>query len=289
MVMREKQPAPILVTVDLEDWFQVENLRPVFPRHGWDSQILRVESNTRLILDLFDQHRVKATFFVLGWNADRCRGLIREIEKRGHEVASHGYGHESCFNLSREALRDDLRRSKLLLEEITGKPIRGYRAPNFSLTEEVMEGLSDLGYCYDSSYNNFSFNGRNGKGNKFLGRPTPNLRDPEKWVIELPVSNWQVGGVKIPWGGGGYFRLWPVSLFEWGVSRILEREGRYVFYFHPWEIDPNQPVVKNIRWLKRFRHYYNLSQMQSRLNHFLSKFAGHGFISCSTYLKGGSH
>ncbi|MDH4268391.1 MAG: DUF3473 domain-containing protein, partial [Deltaproteobacteria bacterium] len=254
----------------------------------WASQDLRLEANTHLILDLFDQHRVKSTFFVLGWIADRCPGLVREIQKRGHEVASHGYGHQSCFNLSKSALWEDLRLSKTVIEGIIGQPVLGYRAPSFSITENVLEGLASLGYRYDSSLNQFTLNKRNRK----MNGPRKQLANDDlmtiNGVIELPVSNLQFGAVTIPWGGGGYFRLWPVALFEWGVKRILQEKGRYVFYFHPWEIDSNQPVVKDIRWLRRFRHYLNLSQTRNRLADFFTRFEGHTFVSCSSYLNGRS-
>jgi polysaccharide deacetylase family protein (PEP-CTERM system associated) len=277
--------SPILITVDLEDWFQVENLRSVFPVHSWDSCELRIEANTQKLLDLFDQFRVQATFFVLGWIAERCPRLVKEIKSRNHEVASHGYGHITCSQLSKEALREDLRRSKSILEDITGQPVIGYRAPNFSLTKELLELLGDLGYLYDSSWNPGSLVRRNGNGKDLKDNLFKNGKTVRNGVIELPVSNLKIGQFLIPFAGGGYFRFWPLPVFQRGISHILKSEGRYVFYFHPWEVDIGQPRIQKIQWLKQFRHYLNLAETYTRLTSFIKNFQGDEFITCSEYLK----
>ena len=273
----------ILLTIDVEDYFQVENLRPFFPLHTWNTCDLRVEASTGRLLDLFDCHNAKATFFVLGWIAERCPGLVREIRKRGHEVASHGYRHQVTFELSGAEVRDDLYRSKALLEDITGEPVGGYRAPKFSLSEEVWRLLGELGYRYDSSFNTFSH---------FPGQKTFNplllpTRGSRFTVLEIPVSNLRISRWVIPMGGGGYFRMWPGRWFEMGAARILRSEGRYVFYMHPWEIDTVQPRAEKATGLPRFKHYLNLDKTLDRLDHFLNRFEAYPFLSCKDYIENG--
>jgi polysaccharide deacetylase family protein (PEP-CTERM system associated) len=274
----------ILLTVDVEDWFQVENLRLHFPPHTWDSCEFRVEDNTHILLDLFDHFHVSATFFVLGWIAERCPGLVKEIKTRGHEVASHGYGHRLCYKLSSSELKKDLYRSKALLEDITGKPVYGYRAPSFSITQELVDILKELGYRYDSSYNDFSIHSRYGKMDSNR-QHFPNERsNGENSFAELPISNLKLCGKSIPWGGGGYFRLLPFWLFKQGVVQILRRQEYYLFYCHPWEFDPDQPRVEGMRLDRRFRHYVNLAETSDRMRCLLSSFRQHKFITCSRFL-----
>lgn len=293
---------PILLTIDVEDYFQVENLRPFFPLHTWDSCDLRIEESTRRLLDLFARHNVRATFFVLGWIAARCPGLVREILSRGHEVASHGYHHQVTHELSRKDLRDDLYRSKAVLEDLTGEPVKGYRAPKFSLNQTVLEELGELGYRYDSSWNgisslpvimnsvlspqSISSDGISSPASiHSVLSPQSSSSTPRFTVSEIPVSNLRVGGRVVPMGGGGYFRFWPASFLEKGVARILRSEGRYVFYLHPWEIDADQPKVKEVTGIRRFKHYLNLSKTYERLDHLLSRFKDYPFLTCTQYLE----
>jgi polysaccharide deacetylase family protein (PEP-CTERM system associated) len=280
-----KSMKTILITVDLEDWFQVENLRPAHPHTSWDSRELRVEANTHKLLDLFDQHNVRATFFVLGWLADKCPELIKEVSQREHEIASHGYNHQLCSELPRSALQEDILRSKTVLENITAKPVVGYRAPNFSLTNDLIDILGNLGFKYDSSYNNFGLNKRHGKADGLFNLSSNNHLVTKNGIMELPMSNLALAGRVIPWSGGGYFRFWPSALFHSGVSRILKHDDNYMFYCHPWEVDPDQPRVSSIGALSRFRHYLNLDQTLNRLDRFFTRFHGGNFISCSNYLK----
>ncbi len=274
----------ILLTVDVEDWFQVENLRPHFPLNSWDSCKLRVEGNTHVLLDLFDRFHVLATFFVLGWIAERCPDLVKEIKIRGHEVASHGYGHQLCYELSFSELKEDLYRSKSLLEDITGQPVYGYRAPSFSITQGLLDLLKELGYRYDSSYNDFSIHSRYGKMDSIRQRFLNGRLNEENSFTELPISNLKLGGKSIPWGGGGYFRLWPFWLFKLGVVQILRRREYYLLYCHPWEFDPDQPRVDGMRLDRRFRHYVNLAGTSDRMSSFLTSFRQHEFITCSRFL-----
>nr|HDN00769.1 DUF3473 domain-containing protein [Deltaproteobacteria bacterium] len=274
----------ILFTVDVEDWFQVENLRCRFPSDTWDSCEFRVERNTTVLLDLLERFHVSATFFVLGWIAERLPRLVKEIQARGHEVASHGYGHQLCYDISSSELRQDLYRSRTILENITGQPVRGYRAPSFSITGELMDLLKELGYRYDSSYNDFSLHDRYGRVDS-IRRYMPNYGLNEKdGLVELPISNLKLGGKCIPWGGGGYFRLWPFWMFRQGVRHILRQQEYYLFYCHPWELDPDQPRVEGMRLDRRFRHYVNLSETAKRIENFLNDFRQHEFITCSEFL-----
>lgn len=274
----------ILITVDFEDWFQVENLRPCFPHEKWESCELRIERSAYKLLELFDIYGIQATFFVLGWVAKRRKDLIAEIAASGHEIASHGYYHKICSGLPMSDLRKDIQMSRDIIGDITGQAPLGYRAPNFSITCDLICLLEELNFAYDSSYNNFGLNKRH-------GRPDDLRRTPEGHLVvgngirELPVSNLGVAGRTIPWAGGGYFRLWPAVIFEHGVSRILARDGHYVFYCHPWEVDPAQPRQRNgIASLDRFRHYLNLDKTLKKLSHFFMRFRDNPFISCSRYL-----
>ena len=274
----------VLITVDVEDWFQVENLRSVYPPQSWNSCELRVEASTQKVLDLLDSYQVKGTFFVLGWIAERCPGVVRDIFKRGHEVASHGYGHQLCFDLSREVLHEDLYRSKAIIEDITGSRVMGYRAPSFSVTEKVIDVLGELNYTYDSSYNDFSLNKRYGTAVDLFRVLPQNRLVARNGIVEIPLSNFSVLGNSIPWAGGGYFRFWPTALFEAGVARLLQKNYPYVFYCHPWEFDYAQPRADGIGTLSRFRHYINLRKTLDRLGHFLSRFRDCAFCLCGDYV-----
>lgn len=284
-VKQYNEKPSILVTVDVEDYFQVENLRPVYPPEAWDTCDLRVGSSVHKLLDLFEKFSVQATFFVLGWIAERCPGLIRDINSQGHEVASHGYMHVLNCEQSLASLREDLYKSKVLLEDLTGEEVCGYRAPCFSINEDLLTTLGELGFTYDSSYNSFAMNKRYGNGKDCFYGTKGNFMTGKSGVVELPVSNLEAGRLVIPWSGGGYFRFWPLSLFEAGVKRIIRRDGCYIFYCHPWEVDPSQPRVDGIGWFNRFRHYVNIDKTLDRMTHFFARFHDCDFVSCKTYLK----
>ena len=277
----------ILITVDVEDWFQVENFKPWIPFSSWSSYELRVEKNTHRLLDLFDSHiqtrnPIKATFFVLGWLAERLPSIVRQIHSRGHEVASHGYSHRLCNEQDCGDFQSDLEESKNLLEDIIGAEIYGYRAPSFSIDDDSLKIVEACGYLYDSSYNSFKFNKRYGRLN--CVDPNSSICRISPGFYELSISNLVIGSRAIPWGGGGYFRLFPFRLFAKGVRFILNRQQAYVFYMHPWEIDPEQPRVKNASFFYKFRHYVNLSKTQSKLTAFFKNFNGYEFTTCLKYL-----
>jgi polysaccharide deacetylase family protein (PEP-CTERM system associated) len=294
--MKQKNPT-ILLTIDVEDWFQVENLRPVFPPETWDHQELRVEQNTNNLLDLLDSITLnptqtnptnpvhpKATFFILGWIAKRCPSLVKAIASRGHEVASHGNNHLMCNQLNHNDLKEDLSQSKKLLEDITGNKVNGYRAPNFSINDTALNLVQSCDYKYDSSYNNFSKHGRYGTITLNGNPKTGTALKINKNFIELPISNLTIGRQIIPWGGGGYFRFFPPQLFKAGIQRILKKTGAYIFYMHPWEIDADQPRTNQVNRLSAWRHYLNLSKTHNRLKNMIKTFSHCNFPTCSRYL-----
>lgn len=287
----------ILLTFDVEDWFQVENFRAHCPESTWNAQPLRVEQSTVRLLDLLDEASengaalgrpkkpIRATFFVLGWVARRCPSLVRRIHERGHEVASHGDGHHLCRTQSRRALKEDLTASKALLEDILGCPVRGYRAPGFSVDDDIVNLVRDAGYAYDSSYNSFGCNPRYGRLHLRGARRSGIAAHLPNGLMELPVSNLEFHAIRLPWAGGGYFRLLPSPCFHWGARTILQRDGAYVFYLHPWELDPEQPRVVAASRLSRFRHYFNLNHTATRLRSFLNTFRSCHFPTCWQYLE----
>ncbi len=279
------------LSFDVEDWFQVENLREFFPPGTWDERELRVEANTRRLLELLERRELRATFFVLGWIAERFPGLVREIAESGHEIASHGYGHILNHDLSEQQQREDLRRSKALLEDIAGRPVVGYRAPTFSISTGLLDILAESGYAYDSSYNDFASNPRYGSLETGAVSNCSASFVVESGIREFPMPVLRVGKVKLPISGGGYFRLIPLPIFERMVDGFLRRYERYVFYLHPWEVDPGQPRVKGLRPGYRFRHYYNLSRCQAKLERFLDYVLRRGWLvrTLASALGGGEH
>ncbi len=259
------------MTVDVEDYFQVQAFAGVIDRATWDDLPLRVEANTTRILDQFDRAGVKATFFTLGWVAERCPALIRRIVAAGHELASHGYGHTLVSSLTGNEFVADLHRSKFLLEDIGGVPIRGYRAPTFSIgprTPWAYNALVNEGFSYSSSI----FPIRHDlygepDAPRFAFRPTGH----DIW--ELPMTTVRLGGRNLPCSGGGYFRLMPYSLFRMGLRSLNRSEHRSgIFYFHPWEVDPAQPRITAASRSARFRHYVNIAAMSGRLDRLLQDF-----------------
>jgi len=379
----------ILLTVDVEDWFQVENFKPWIPFSTWDSRELRVERNVNRLLDLFDSvelggrpeagirkvrrwegeragveqiaedmelsddkdlksgsgevgklgnhlvpnpnsqptsnntqltqrscpqpthnlhseadnkqqpthnlltKKVKATFFVLGWIAQKLPHLVREIQSRGHEVASHGWNHDLPNAMARDDLENDLTKSKKFLEDILGQPVVGYRAPSFAVNDDILKTIGECGYRYDSSYNSFSLHGRYGhislNGSGHIGI----AHSINENFYELPISNLplsylgilaQFRHLNLPWGGGAYFRLFPASIFNSGVKTILRQQDAYVFYMHPWEIDPRQPRVNQASFNFKSRHYINLNKTETRLGDLIVSFDNCQFVTCREYL-----
>lgn len=257
------------LSFDIEDWFQVENLKGRIAYSEWDSCDLRVVESTRRILAILDRHRTKATFFVLGWIAEKCPALVEEIASRGHEIASHGYNHELIYKQTPTEFETDLKRSVKVLSSITGGPILGYRAPSFSITPEsewALDVLAEHGFVYDSSVFPTSFHNR--YGFRDSGRFPFQF---ENGLVEIPLSTVKLAGKNIPAAGGGYFRLYPYRWFRYLCQRLNSEGKPVIFYLHPWELDHGQPRM-NIRRDYRFRHYVNLDKTERRLARLLEDF-----------------
>jgi polysaccharide deacetylase family protein (PEP-CTERM system associated) len=260
------------MSIDVEDWFHVENLRPVIPRETWSERELRVERNTDRMLELMTDAPggVRCTCFVLGWVAERCPNLVERIAAAGHEIASHGHGHELLGELSPEAFRADVERSKGVLEDLTGLEVRGYRAPAFSITDAAIPVLQEVGFTYDSSYFPSLAHDRYGKLRGVTAEEP--VVEVAPGFHEIAISCLTVRSRRLPWGGGGYFRLLPYRVFRRGVTQILGSGRPYVFYIHPWEIDPGQPRMNGLPRLYRFRHYVGLERSEARFASLLGDF-----------------
>lgn len=259
------------MSVDVEDYFQVSAFDPYVERDKWDSFPGRVESNVDRILEIFDQHRVKATFFTLGWIAQKYPEMTRRIVEQGHELASHGWEHIRVIHQTREQFKVDVRRTKDFLEDISGVGISGYRAASYSINETNLwahEILVEEGYQYSSSIAPFKHD--------LYGIPDAPRFMHERVdgrLIEIPVSTVRLGGKNLPCGGGGWFRLYPYALSRWAINRVNSKDKEAcVFYFHPWEIDADQPRQSGLDSKTRFRHYLNLDMMEAKLQRLLNDF-----------------
>ncbi|HWJ04967.1 MAG TPA: XrtA system polysaccharide deacetylase [Steroidobacteraceae bacterium] len=259
------------LTVDVEEYFQVAAFERTIPRNAWDAAESRVEFSTGRVLDLFAERGCRATFFVLGWIAERHPSLVRRIVADGHELASHGYDHTRVHQLTPEQFRADVVKTKRILEDIGGVGIRGYRAPSYSINGRNLwahDILLDTGHVYSSSIYPIRHD--------LYGMPEAprfSFRFKPDGIQEVPVTTVRIGGNNYPCGGGGYFRLMPYGAFRWMLSRVNDRDGQSgLFYFHPWEVDPSQPRVQGAPLKSRFRHYLNLDSMHARLGRLLTDF-----------------
>jgi len=260
------------LTIDVEDYFHVSAFDGPEKRHCWDQFESRVCANTDRLLDLLAQTSTLATFFVLGWVADRHPHLIRRIASAGHELASHGYAHRLVYNMTPAEFRDDLRRAKDAIASASGVDVRGYRAPSFSITRASLWALDVLieeGYTFDSSV--FPVR-RDRYGLPGAPRHSHEITRPSGRIVEVPPSTVRVGGLTVPVAGGGYFRLYPYALTRRAINDLNVNERRpAVAYVHPWEIDPNQPRQAG-SLLNQFRHRVNLDQTEPRLRQLLTEF-----------------
>ncbi|MCK4951097.1 MAG: DUF3473 domain-containing protein [Gammaproteobacteria bacterium] len=260
------------LTVDVEDYFQVSAFEKYIPRSSWNDISCRVEHNTYRILELFEENDARATFFMLGWVAERYPELIREIYSAGHEVASHGYEHVRVIYQKPHEFREDVVRTKNILEDILGVQVRGYRAASYSIGKDNLWAIEELklaGYEYSSSIYPIKHD--------LYGMPEaprfPFYPLGERGVLEIPVTTIEIMGKKFPCGGGGFFRLYPYAISRWAIHQVNHKDKQpSVFYFHPWEIDPAQPRQKGLDFRTRFRHYLNLEHMEARLSRLLSDF-----------------
>ena len=299
-----------ILTIDIEDYFQVHALSSVIKYEDWDKFECRIERNTDRILEILDSVRspqkVQGTFFVLGWIAGRYPDLVRRIQKGGHEIACHGYAHKLIYNQSKEEFREDVKKAKATLEDITGNEVIGYRAPSYSITEKsqwAFEVLVGEGFKYDSSIfpirhdfygmsnaprfpfiiflngnNNFEFSVLNFEEQQHRTTSAPNNLLTHSLInsnslIEFPISTVRILGQNIPISGGGYFRLLPYPLIKKGLKRINEVEQKpFIFYMHPWEIDPEQPRINGLSSRSKFRHYVNLNKTENKFKRLLGDF-----------------
>ena len=262
------------MTVDVEDYFQVSAFERVVDRRDWQGFESRVERNTHKILDLFDVSKLKATFFVLGWVAEREPNLIREIAARGHEVACHGFAHQLVYRQERATFAAETARSKQILEDIVQAPVTGYRAASYSITKSslwALDIIADLGFKYDSSifpvhHDRYGIPGAPDRIHRIALANSSEL-------IEFPLSSYDFMGNNIPVAGGGYFRFYPYSLTRWFLNRLSATGRPFVFYVHPWEVDPEQPRIKEASAMSRFRHYLNLERCEARLERLVADFS----------------
>lgn len=263
-------PINNFLTIDVEDYFQVSAFEDIIANDEWHSMEQRVERNTLQILEILNNHAVKATFFIVGWIAEKFPHLVKTIHQQGHAIGCHSYWHRKVYTLTLDEFRTDTLKAKTILETIIDEPVFGYRAPSYSITEKslwAIDILEELGFTYDSSIfpvhhdtygipgaPRFSYIHANG-------------------LIEHPLSTVRIMGQTIPVSGGGYFRLFPYWFTRRALRTINQKEGKpFIFYLHPWEIDPEQPRMQRAKILSKFRHYNNLKRTSARLNQLLSDF-----------------
>ncbi len=260
------------LTIDVEDYYQVSAFENIVGYGKWDKHNSRVVANTRNVLDILERKGVKATFFVLGWVAEKFPRLIKDIQLKGHEIGCHSYCHRLIYDLSPEEFRDDTKRAKDIIEQVTGTIVKGYRAPSYSITKKslwAVDILQDLGFIYDSSIFPVPHD-RYG----IPDAPRFRYQLPGSTIVEYPLSTFLLNGLKIPVAGGGYFRLFPYFLTKLLLEKINVKEQQpFVFYMHPWEIDPEQPRMKGAGMLSKFRHYNNLDKMAGRFEMLLDNFS----------------
>jgi polysaccharide deacetylase family protein (PEP-CTERM system associated) len=291
-----------ILTIDLEDYFMVSAFEDVVKREEWENYESRIERNTYRLLDILNnpsRNPIRATFFCIGWVAERYPHLIREIRQLGHEIACHSYDHQRIYNMRRDEFREDIRKSKKILEDIVGEEVIGYRAPSYSITNKsrwAFEVLVEEGFKYDSSIfpirHDFygmpdaprfpfavSLNGNSNVEFSILNfeSNTASLNNGNTAahypIIEFPLSTVKVFGQNFPISGGGYFRLFPYPFIKMGLKRINNVEKKpFIFYVHPWELDFEQPRIKEVRLRSRFRHYVNLDKTQCKFKKLLSDF-----------------
>ena len=262
------------LTIDVEDYFHVQAFADVISPRDWNNYPMRVADNTYRLLEHLDRRSIRATFFILGWVAERCPGLVRDIFKSGHEMGSHGYNHQMICHGDEDTFRSDLTRAKAILEDQIGAKVKCYRAPSYSITSDslwALDVLGELGFEFDSSI--FPVH------HDYYGMPESprfpyyrSLRDGAS-IFEFPPSTLRTFGVNLPIGGGGYFRLLPYGLTAWAIRHINEKENQpALLYFHPWEVDPEQPRIA-APWRSRFRQYQNLHSTETKLARLLDDFS----------------
>jgi polysaccharide deacetylase family protein (PEP-CTERM system associated) len=260
------------MSVDVEDYYHVSNFAAKIKKENWDHYESRVEGNTQRLLDLFYQHNLTATFFVLGWVAERHSDLVKQIHNAGHEIACHGYSHDLVYNQTPETFRDETKRSKCLLEDIIEQPVIGYRAASYSITSRslwAIDILTELGFHYDSSI----FPIRHDRYGIPNACTSPYLIESANGtkLVEFPLSTIELLKVRLPISGGGYFRIFPYRFTKFALDKKNKNGEPFIFYLHPWEIDPDQPRIKS-NPIAEFRHYHNISNCKDRLTQLINRY-----------------
>lgn len=262
------------MTVDVEDYYHVAAFAKVIKPSEWNNWPSRVEENTERLLQLFDDHQIKITFFILGWVAEKYPQLVKEIRQQGHEIASHGFSHQLIYTQTPDIFREETAKSKRILEDLAQTPITGYRAASYSITRKslwALDILAELGFTWDSSifptrHDNYGIPGS-------PEEPYRIITSQGAALTEFPLTTAKVMGQAIPAAGGGYFRQYPYALSRWLFERASENQTKpQIFYLHPWEIDPDQPRVPNASWFSNFRHYTNLKRCLPRLERMIQDF-----------------
>lgn len=266
--------APCAMTVDVEDYFHVAAFKNVIRPQDWDQWPSRVVPNTQRLLDLFDQHSIRATFFVLGWVAERYPDLVHDIHEAGHEIASHGYSHQLIFEQSLDEFREETRKAKAILEDICGSTVRGYRAASYSITRKslwALDVLVELGFTWDSSI--FPIHHDTYGMVESPRQPYRLITLSGAQLVEFPLSTARIAGLSVPAAGGGYFRQYPYWLSRLLLEKAARDSKARIFYLHPWEVDPDQPRVPDASWKSNFRHYRNLDRCLPRLQRLCQDFS----------------
>ncbi|MBP7088513.1 MAG: DUF3473 domain-containing protein [Candidatus Omnitrophica bacterium] len=260
-----------ILSFDIEDYFQVDNFRKTISFSQWSNFEVRVEKNTKRILNILEEYDTRATFFVLGWIAEKFPNLIKEIHQLGHEIASHGFDHQLVTSKDARTFREDIRKSKRLLEDIIQEPVYGYRAPTFSITKDsewAFDILMEEGFKYDSSVFPFRYDKTGLPENK---RYIHKIYNQQHYLWELPISNVKILGKNFPFSGGGYFRLFPYDFIKNIIQKHNNTNHIVIVYLHPWELDPKQPKIK-AGFLNSFRHYVNIAKTENKLKNLLDDF-----------------
>jgi polysaccharide deacetylase family protein (PEP-CTERM system associated) len=260
-----------MASFDVEDWFHAENIRTSLGTPDWTRLEGRVERNTHELLDILSEARARSTFFVLGWVARRYPALVRRIVDEGHELASHTDRHRLLHSLPRRELADELLRSRESLEQASGTRVLGVRAPNFSISDEVLDAMAEAGYWYDSSFFSLRAHSRYGRLSGAID-PEESVVAVRPGLLELPMSRLDVGHVALPWSGGAYFRLIPYVVFRGGVATRLRRRSWFMFYLHPWELDDDERPPAGLSHIRRLRSYAGRRRMRADLRRLLAEF-----------------
>jgi polysaccharide deacetylase family protein (PEP-CTERM system associated) len=259
------------LTIDVEDYYQVSAFEKICGFDEWGDYPSRVVASTERVLSILEEFDIKATFFVLGWTAGKFPDLVRKIDQQGHELACHSFNHRLVYNLSPKEFKEDTRLAKNLIEQAAGKKVRGYRAPSYSINSRSLwafEILEELNFEFDSSLFPIYHDRYGDPGAPRFPHQIGGFR-----IVEYPISTVQTGKIRIPVGGGGYFRLYPYWFVKRALASINQQERKpFVFYLHPWEMDPKQPRMQNAKLLSRFRHYVNLNKTAERFSNLLRDF-----------------